>query len=98
MASINSLPAEHNLDVAIVGMAGRFPGARNLEEFWNNLVNGVESISWCSEQEVINSGFPPEIARDPDFVPAAGRLDDEYMFDSDFFGFAPREAQLMDPQ
>lgn len=87
-----------NLDIAIVGMAGRFPGANNLEEFWSNLVKGVESISWCSEQEVINSGFHPEIARDPDFVPAAGKLADEYMFDADFFGIAPREAQIMDPQ
>jgi acyl transferase domain-containing protein len=87
-----------NLDIAIVGMAGRFPGAKNLEEFWSNLVQGVESISWCSEQEVIDSGFHPEIARDPEFVPAAGKLADEYMFDADFFGFAPREAQLLDPQ
>src|SRR5215472_13078756 len=87
-----------NLDIAIVGMAGRFPGANNLEEFWSNLLKGVESISWCSEQEVIESGFHPEIVRDPDFVPAAGKLADEYMFDADFFGFAPREAQLLDPQ
>ncbi|HEY6349895.1 MAG TPA: condensation domain-containing protein [Candidatus Angelobacter sp.] len=87
-----------SLDIAIVGMAGRFPGANNLEEFWSNLVKGVESISWCSEQEVINSGFHPEIAHDPDFVPAAGKLADEYMFDAGFFGVAPREAQIMDPQ
>ncbi|HEV3036493.1 MAG TPA: condensation domain-containing protein [Candidatus Angelobacter sp.] len=87
-----------NLDIAIVGMAGRFPGAKNLEEFWSNLVKGVESISWCSEQEVIDSGFHPEIARDPEFIPAAGKLADEYTFDADFFGFAPREAQILDPQ
>jgi acyl transferase domain-containing protein len=99
MATENgSSPARDNLDIAIVGMAGRFPGANSLEEFWSNLVNGVESISWCSEQEVIDSGFHPEIARDPEFVPAAGKLEDEYMFDADFFGVAPREAQLMDPQ
>jgi acyl transferase domain-containing protein len=99
MASINpSSSAGHNLDIALVGMAGRFPGANNVEEFWNNLVEGVESISWCSEQEIIASGFHPDIARDPDFVAAAGKLEGEHLFDAEFFGFAPREAQLLDPQ
>jgi acyl transferase domain-containing protein/acyl carrier protein len=93
-----SFQASENLDIAIVGMAGRFPGSNNLEEFWNNLAKGAESISRCSEQEVIDSGFHPEIARDPDFVPVAGKLKGEYMFDADFFGFAPSEAQLLDPQ
>jgi acyl transferase domain-containing protein len=93
-----SSSAEPGTDIAIIGMAGRFPGARHLEEFWSNLVRGVESISWCSEQEVIDSGFHPQIARDPDFIAAAGKLDGEYMFDAEFFGFAPREAEIMDPQ
>lgn len=99
MVTINSSSsAEQNLDIAIIGMAGRFPGANNLDEFWSNLARGVESISCCSEQEIIDSGFHPKIARDPDFVPAAGKIEGEYMFDADFFGFAPREAQVMDPQ
>ncbi len=87
-----------NFDIAIVGMACRFPGARNLGEFWSNLIQGVESISRCSEQEVLDSGFHPEIVRDPEFIPVAGKLEGEYMFDAEFFGIAPREAEIMDPQ
>ncbi|HXA84439.1 MAG TPA: beta-ketoacyl synthase N-terminal-like domain-containing protein [Candidatus Dormibacteraeota bacterium] len=94
----DSSSTDNSLDIAIVGMACRFPGANNIEEFWSNLVKGVESISWCSEQEVIASGFHPDIARDSDFIAAAGKLEGEYAFDAEFFGYSPREAEVMDPQ
>jgi acyl transferase domain-containing protein/acyl carrier protein len=82
--------------VAIVGMSGRFPGARNLEEFWQNLRDGVESISFFSEQEL--QTLDPSMLQDPNHVRAGAVLDDIESFDASFFGFSPREAQLMDPQ
>ncbi len=87
-----------SLDVAVVGMAGRFPGAMNLEEFWENLRYGVESIRFYPEKEIVESGIFPELARDPDFVAAAGGIDHELDFDAEFFEFNPREAEITDPQ
>jgi acyl transferase domain-containing protein len=84
--------------IAIVGMAARFPGARSVDDFWQNLKNGVESISFFSEQEVDAVGIPPHILADPHYVRARGVLDDVEYFDAEFFGFAPREAEIMDPQ
>ncbi len=90
--------ASGSLDIAIVGMAGRFPGANTMDEFWDNLKHGVESIRFYSEEEVIASGIFPEMARDPNFVPAAGGMDHEFDFDAEFFDFTPREAEITDPQ
>ncbi|HVG10762.1 MAG TPA: SDR family oxidoreductase [Thermoanaerobaculia bacterium] len=72
--------------IAIIGMSGRFPGAENVGAYWRSLREGVESIST----------FPDE-AR-PGYVPRAGALDDIERFDARFFGYSPREAELMDPQ
>jgi amino acid adenylation domain-containing protein/non-ribosomal peptide synthase protein (TIGR01720 family) len=84
--------------IAIIGMAGRFPGARNLEEFWQNLREGVESISFFTDQELIEAGIEPELVQNPKYVKAKGILDDIEMFDANFFGFTPKEAEIMDPQ
>jgi acyl transferase domain-containing protein len=84
--------------VAIVGMSGRFPGARNLHEFWNNLQNGVESITFLSQEELAASGADPRVIHHPDFVNAAGLLDDIECFDASFFGFTSMEAETLDPQ
>jgi acyl transferase domain-containing protein len=89
---------EESYDIAIIGMAGRFPGASDLDKFWRNLRGGVESISRFTEEELLDSGFPLEVIRHPDFVSAKGVLDDADMFDAAFFGISPREAELMDPQ
>jgi len=89
---------EENYDIAIIGMAGRFPGASDLDKFWRNLRNGVESISHFTEEELLDSGFPLEVIRHPDFVGVKGVLDDADMFDAAFFGISPREAEFMDPQ
>ncbi|HEY7171231.1 MAG TPA: beta-ketoacyl synthase N-terminal-like domain-containing protein, partial [Vicinamibacterales bacterium] len=91
-------PQVDELDIAVVGMAGRFPGARNLHEYWSNLAGGVESISRLSESELLAAGVDPKLIADPAFVPAAALLDDVEMFDAGFFGYSPREARLMDPQ
>ncbi|MCP4661294.1 MAG: amino acid adenylation domain-containing protein, partial [bacterium] len=85
-------------DVAITGMAGRFPGARNLDELWRNLAAGTESISFFTPEELAAAGVDPDTAGRSDYVPARGVLADVELFDAEFFGFNPREAQLMDPQ
>jgi len=86
-------------DIAIIGMAGRFPGARDLRAFWHNLQGGVDAIGHFSEEELMATGlFPIEVIRHPDFIAAKGVLDDADLFDAAFFGISPREAELMDPQ
>ncbi len=69
-------------DIAVVGMAGRFPGARSVDELWRNLAGGVESISFFSEDEVIAAGVDPALARDPRYVKAGGVLDGIEWFDA----------------
>ena len=88
----------HDSDVAIIGMAGRFPGARDLAEFWRNLRAGVESITFFTDEELLAAGVTPETLEDPSYVKAHGVLDDIEQFDSAFFGFNPREAEMIDPQ
>ncbi|MEK2479518.1 aminotransferase class III-fold pyridoxal phosphate-dependent enzyme [Streptomyces noursei] len=84
--------------IAVVGMAIRAPGARDDAELWRNLSAGVESITFFSDEELIEQGVPAELVRDPSYVKARGVLDDHEMFDSEFFGIPAREADLMDPQ
>lgn len=87
-----------NYEIAIIGMSGRFPGAKNLEEFWRNVRDGVESISFLSDEELLAAGCEPSKLDDPNFVKAEGSLDDVELFDASFFGFTPREAEMTDPQ
>ncbi|MEV2240431.1 SDR family oxidoreductase [Micromonospora sp. NPDC049891] len=84
--------------VAIIGMAGRFPQAADVNAFWANLVTGQESISSFSVDELRAAGVSPALASRPDYVRAKGVLDGADTFDAGFFGFSPREAELMDPQ
>ena len=85
-------------EVAVVGMAGRFPGAPDLCAYWNNLKSGVESITRYSQEELRDAGVDPERINDPDFVPASGMLEGFDLFDASFFGFNPQDAAIMDPQ
>jgi amino acid adenylation domain-containing protein/thioester reductase-like protein len=85
-------------DIAVIAMAGRFPGARNLEELWELLREGREVIKRFSSEELIAAGAEPEVIADSRYVPAAGVLDDIELFDAGFFGYNAREAQMMDPQ
>jgi len=91
-------PQIRTTDIAVIGMAGRFPGAENLTEFWQNLCDGVESISFFSDAELLESGVPPELVNHPDYVKASPILKDVESFDAEFFGLNPREAELLDPQ
>jgi amino acid adenylation domain-containing protein/non-ribosomal peptide synthase protein (TIGR01720 family) len=84
--------------VAIVGMAGRFPGARNLDELWANLRDGVESISFFTTEELLAAGVSPQALGDPAYVRAKGVLAEAEWFDAPFFNLLPRDAELMDPQ
>ena len=92
-----SEPVE-GLDIAIIGIAGRFPGAGSVGEFWENLVKGVESISFFSDEELLASGVDVKIFREPNYVRARGILQDVDKFDASFFGFFPKEAEDLDPQ
>ncbi|HEX7330560.1 MAG TPA: amino acid adenylation domain-containing protein [Pyrinomonadaceae bacterium] len=85
-------------DIAIVGMAGRFPGARSVDEFWRNVRDGVEAITFFTEEELAEAGTSPALLKNPNYVRANGVLDDIEFFDAAFFGFSPREAEIMDPQ
>ncbi|MEM7350389.1 MAG: amino acid adenylation domain-containing protein, partial [Acidobacteriota bacterium] len=84
--------------IAIVGFAGRFPGARDPELFWQNLRLGVESITAFSDEDLLTAGVLPEVLERPNYVRAGSVLDDVELFDAGFFGFNPREAQILDPQ
>jgi len=84
--------------IAIVGMAGRFPGAADIPALWSNLRAGVESIRRFTREELLDASFPSRVLDDPDFVPAMGWLADTDKFDAGFFGYSPREAELIDPQ
>ena len=85
-------------EIAIIGMAGRFPGEKTIDKFWQNLQNGVESISFFTDEELLASGTNPVILNDPKFVKARAVLEDVECFDAAFFGFNPREAEITDPQ
>ncbi|MCB1631204.1 MAG: SDR family NAD(P)-dependent oxidoreductase [Sinobacteraceae bacterium] len=84
--------------IAIVGLAGRFPGASNLDEFWHNVRNGVEVLQDFSEQELESAGVPDELRNSATYVRRGTVLEDAELFDASFFGFSPREAQILDPQ
>jgi amino acid adenylation domain-containing protein len=90
--------ARTGYEVAVVGMAGRFPGAGDLREFWRNLREGVEAISHFSREELLEGGMDPALARNPSFIPAMGELRGADELDAALFGLTPRDAQVLDPQ
>ncbi len=87
-----------NTAIAIVGMAGRFPGARNVAEFWQNLKNGVEAIRPFSDAELLAAGVSADELAQPEYVKSGVVLEDIDKFDAAFFGFSPKDASIMDPQ
>ena len=93
---LNKMPSHA---VAIVGMAGRFPGARNLDEFWRNISTGIGKLSnTLTEADMDAAGIPSDVRSNPNFVPKYTTLEDADLFDAGFFGMSPREAQILDPQ
>ncbi len=84
--------------VAIIGMGGRFPGAADMEEFWHNLYNGVESVRFFKREELLKMGIDENLLDNPRFSATDAILDDMDMFDAAFFDYSAREAEIMDPQ
>jgi acyl transferase domain-containing protein len=95
---MNDMSSPTSDGVAIIGMAGRFPGARNLEEFWTNLREGRESVTQFSEEEVRAAGIDPSLYKLPNYVKAGAVLEDVDQFDALFFGYSARDAEITDPQ
>jgi acyl transferase domain-containing protein/acyl carrier protein len=90
--------SDENSEIAIVGMSCRFPGAKNIDEFWENLCGGIEAIKPLSDDELIQAGVDPKLLKNPNYIKAASTVDGYDMFDAEFFGYTPREAEMMDPQ
>src|SRR5947207_14965908 len=92
-----SQPEPQHEGIAIIGMAGGFPKAGNIDAFWENMRLGRECISVFSEEELESAGieFP---RRNENLIKARGLLEDADKFDAAFFGITPREAEIMDPQ
>ncbi|MEH1779535.1 MAG: SDR family oxidoreductase [Nostoc sp.] len=84
--------------IAIVGMAGRFPGAKNIEEFWQNLQSGVESISLFTNEEIVSDGIDSVTLSDRNYVKSSAILENIDLFDAAFFSFNAKEAEVTNPQ
>ena len=86
-------------EIAIIGMSGRFPGAKDIHTFWLNLKNGVESICFVTAEELEKTGFAASLADNPRYVGSkGGALEDKELFDAAFFDYSAREAEILDPQ
>jgi phthiocerol/phenolphthiocerol synthesis type-I polyketide synthase E len=84
--------------IAIIGLSGRFPGAPSIDKFWQNLRDGVESITTFTDAQLLSAGEDPALLNSPGYVKAGAVLEGVDLFDADFFGFTPREAETTDPQ
>jgi acyl transferase domain-containing protein len=84
-------------EIAVIGMAGRFPQASNIFEYWNNLVAGKESVTFFKDEE-LSENISPDVINHPDYVKANAVLDKAEYFDASFFDISHREAEIMDPQ
>jgi len=98
MSSSPIIDPKSGLEIAVIGMSGRFPGAKNVDEFWRNVRDGVESISFFTDQELESSGINPVLLTNPHYVKAKGILEDAELFDASLFNITPREAETIDPQ
>jgi acyl transferase domain-containing protein len=94
----DELSESSGIEIAVIGMAGRFPGANDIDAFWRNLRDGVESITAFSDGDLLARGVSSSQLDDPFYVKAVARLDGVDLFDASFFGYNPREAAEMDPQ
>ncbi len=98
MTAENGGPALTGAEIAIIGMSGRFPGARGLEAYWRVIAAGAETIATFTDEELRATGVDPRLLRHPQYIKRRGVLDDVETFDAGFFGYNPREALFMDPQ
>ncbi|GAB4025284.1 amino acid adenylation domain-containing protein [Spirosoma gilvum] len=89
--------ATRDSDIAVIGMAGRFPGASTIDALWELLKAGKETTRFFTERE-LDASIPASLKADPLYVKARGVIDGAEEFDANFFGLSPKVAQLMDPQ
>jgi amino acid adenylation domain-containing protein len=89
---------EAGLDIAVIAMNGRFPGAPDVERFWRNLRDGIEGSTVHSVEELVALGADPAAVSAPSYVRVSAPIEGADLFDAGFFGFSPREAETMDPQ
>ena len=85
-------------EIAIIGMSGRFPDANDIDSFWQNLQNGVESVYFFTDEELVSTGVDPAILSDHQYVKSGTVLEDIELFDASFFSFTPRDAEITNPQ
>src|SRR5487761_584878 len=98
MTNSTAPDTSYDTALAIIGLAGRFPGATNVGLFWQNVARGVKSIRFFSDAELLAAGVEPTLLRHPNYVKAGAILEDSDRFDAAFFGYTRREAEVMDPQ
>src|ERR1017187_4158502 len=84
--------------IAVIGMAGRFPGAADIDQFRKNLCAGVESVTTFTDEQLLSAGVEQSLLQEPNCVKAGVLLDGADLFAAEFFGYTPREAELTDPQ
>ncbi len=89
---------ETGLEVAIIGMAVRFPGAETLDQFWTNLLEGKESLTQFTDEQLVKAGIDQNLINDPDYIKVKGILDEGMGFEPAIFGYSHRESAIMDPQ
>ncbi|MEV6000291.1 SDR family NAD(P)-dependent oxidoreductase [Streptomyces griseomycini] len=90
--------AQQSVDIAVIGISCKFPGADGPEEFWRNIRNGADSLTRLTDEDLAAAGVDEALMKAPNYVKVAASIDDVDMFDAGFFGMSPREAELMDPQ
>ena len=95
---MNKIDVSGREEIAVIGMVCRFPGARDIDAYWQNLQKGVELITFFTEEELLAAGIDPATVRAPNYVKANAILEDIEQFDASFFDYAPREAEITDPQ
>ncbi len=98
VTTMDQVSNECSSEVAIIGLACRFPGAANADEYWRNLRDGVESISFFSDEELKAAGVETELLKDPTYVKAKPIVKGADLFDAAFFRISATEAEMMDPQ
>ena len=100
LASVSSAPAKaaSDEDIAVIGMALRFPGAVTSAAYWQNVSRGVESISRFSDADLVDAGVSSALHERPNYVRATGAISGIDQFDAAFFAMNPREATVLDPQ
>lgn len=84
--------------IAVVGLEGRFPKSPDLEQFWQNLAAGEHLLTHSTEEELLAAGVTKEEQADPNFVPYSAKIEHIDLFDAEFFGYSPKEAEITSPQ